>query len=86
MDDNEHISQIDIIRIVWCSVNSDCVIINCSVVLMGRFARRNVLLLSMVQGVLYDLFSVFDAGGMSEVGLFFVLIREIIFFFIWVNF
>ena len=62
MDYNEHISQIDIIRIVWGPVNSDCVIVNCSVVLVDRFARSDVLLLGKVQGFLFDLFSVLDAG------------------------
>ena len=85
MDYNEHISQIDIIRIVWGPVNSDCVIVNCSVVLVGRCARSDVLLLGKVQSLLLDLFSVLDAGRMGQVGLFFVLVREIIFCFIWMN-
>ena len=79
MDDNEHISQIDIIRIVRCPVNSDCVIVNCSVVLVGRFAHRNVLLLGMVQRLPLDLFSVRNAGRVGLVGLHFVLVAEIIF-------
>ena len=83
VDHDHHVTQVVMVWESWHAFDPRILVEYSSMVLVYVEALANVASLLVMEGLLFDFVPVFDTGRMRNVGLLFVVIREIVLIFFW---